>query len=193
MKITSVKIYKRLLLYSKPYTGRVILALVGSLGVVGVDVATAQLMKPFVDKIIIAKSYMLVNLVPFIIVGLAIFKGLSRYIQEYFIKTAGQLIVQDVRNDLYTHQMGLSMRYYARNSTGNMMSRILNDVGVMQRSAADVLVDAIRESTTLIGLTASAFYSDWRLSCVAFLVLPLALITAQVGCWRIASESQTPE
>ena len=190
MRRNSINIYKRLLIYSRPYTGRIILALVGSLGVVGVDVATAQLMKPFVDEIIIAKSYTLVNLVPFIIVGLAVFKGFSRYFQEFFIKTAGQLIVQDVRNDLYSHSMGLSMRYYVRNSTGNMMSRILNDVGLMQRSAADVLVDAIRESTTLIGLTASAFYSDWRLSCVAFLVLPLSLVPASIIGRKIKEYTQ---
>jgi len=190
MKRTSINIYKRLLVYSRPYTGRIILALVGSLGVVSVDVATAQLMKPLVDKIVIAKSYTLVNLVPFIIVGLALFKGFSRYIQEFFIKTAGQLIIQDVRNDLYSHSMGLSMRYYGRNSTGNMMSRILNDVGVMQRSAADVLVDAIRESFTLVGLTISAFYSDWRLACVAFLVLPLALVPASIIGRKIKEYTQ---
>lgn len=190
MKSRSINVYKRLLSYSRPYTWRIILALVGSLGVVSVDIATAQLMKPLVDKIVIAKSYTLVNLVPFIIVGMATFKGLSRYIQEYSIKTAGQLIVQDVRNDLYSHSMGLSMKYYVRNSTGNMMSRILNDVGVMQRSAADVLVDAIRETFTLVGLTASAFYSDWRLACVAFLVLPTALLPASIIGRKIKEYTQ---
>jgi subfamily B ATP-binding cassette protein MsbA len=182
--------YKRLLIYSRPYTGRIILALIGSVGVVSVDIATAQLMRPLVDKIVIAKSYALVNLLPFIIVGMAIFKGLSRYVQEYFIKTAGQLIVQDVRNDLYGHSMILSMKYYVRNSTGKMMSRILNDVGMMQRSAADVLVEAIRESFTLVGLTASAFYSDWRLACVAFLVLPLALVPASIIGRKIKEYTQ---
>lgn len=190
MKSQTINVYKRLLSYSRPYAWRIALALVGSLGVVSVDIATAQLMKPLIDKIVIAKSYLLVNLVPFIIIGMAIFKGLSRYVQEYSIKTAGQLIVQDVRNDLYSHSMGLSMKYYVRNSTGNMMSRILNDVGVMQRSAADVLVDAIRESFTLIGLTASAFYSDWRLACVAFLVLPLALGPASLIGRKIKEYTQ---
>jgi subfamily B ATP-binding cassette protein MsbA len=150
MKNPSFKLYKRLLTYSRPYTGRIVLAIIGSLGVAGVDVASAQLMKPLIDKIVVAKSYSLVNLVPFIIIGLAIFKGFSRYIQEYFIKTAGQLIVQDIRNDLYTHSMGLSMKYYIRNSTGKMMSRILNDVGVLQRSAADILVEVVREGFTLV-------------------------------------------
>lgn len=180
MKSKSLGIYRRLLSYSRPYTGRIILAGVGSLGVAGVDVATAQLMQPLIDKIVVARSYTLVNLVPFIIMALAVFKGASRYVQEYFIKTAGQLIVQDIRNDLYTHSMGLSMKYYVRNSTGKMMSRILNDVGVLQRSAADVLVEAVRESFTLVGLTASAFYSDWRLATVAFLVLPLSVVPASM-------------
>lgn len=180
MKSKSIRIYKRLLSYSRPYTGRIILAGIGSLGVAGVDVASAQLMQPLIDKIVVAKNYQLIDLVPLIIIGLAIFKGASRYIQEYFIKTAGQLIVQDIRNDLYSHSMGLSMKYYVRNSTGKMMSRILNDVGIMQRSAADVLVEAVRESFTLIGLTASAFYSDWRLATVAFLVLPMAVLPASL-------------
>jgi len=190
MKSKSISLYKRLLTYSRPYTGRIILAVIGSLGVAGVDVATAQLMQPLVDKIVMAKNYLLVNLVPFIIVALATFKGASRYIQEYFIKTAGQLIVQDIRNDLYSHSMGLSMKYYVRNSTGKMMSRILNDVGVMQRSAADVLVEAVRESFTLVGLTASAFYSDWRLAIVAFLVLPLAVLPASIIGRKIKDYTQ---
>jgi subfamily B ATP-binding cassette protein MsbA len=190
MKSKALNTYKRLLIYSRPYVWRIMLALIGSVGVVSIDIATAQLMKPLVDKIVIAKSYTLVNLVPFLIVGMATFKGLSRYVQEYFIKTAGQLIVQDVRNDLYGHSMGLSMKYYVRNSTGKMMSRILNDVGVMQRSAADVLVEAIRETFTLVGLTASAFYSDWRLACVAFLVLPLALVPASIIGRKIKQYTQ---
>jgi subfamily B ATP-binding cassette protein MsbA len=178
-------LYLRLLGYSRPYAGRIALAILGSLGVAAVDIASAQLVKPLVDKIIVAANYTLVNMVPFVIVGLAAFKGVSRYIQEYFVKTAGQLVVQDIRNDLYSHSMALSMRYYGRTSTGNMMSRILNDVGVLQRSAADVLVEAVRESFSLVGLTASAFYSDWRLASVAFLVLPAAVVPASVLGRRI--------
>jgi subfamily B ATP-binding cassette protein MsbA len=176
----TTQLYRRLLTYSRPHSTRIILAIVGSIGVAGVDVASAQLVRPLFDKIIAAGNYTLVNLVPIIIIGLAAFKGASRYVQEYFIKTAGQLVVQDIRNDLYSHSMGLSMGFYSRTTTGNMMSRVLNDVGVLQRSAADVLVEAVREGFTLIGLTASAFYSDWKLASVAFLVLPAAVLPASV-------------
>lgn len=180
MSKQTLHVYRRLLTYSRPYYGRIGLAMVGSLAVAGVDVASAQLVRPLVDKVLAAGNYYLVNLVPFIIIGLALVKGAGRYIQEYFIKTAGQLVVQDIRNDLYSHTMGLSMRYYSRNTTGGLMSRILNDVGMLQRSAADILVETVREVFALVGLTASAFYSDWKLACVAFLVLPAAIVPASV-------------
>jgi subfamily B ATP-binding cassette protein MsbA len=176
--------------YSRPYVGRIALAILGSLGVAAVDIASAQLTKPLIDKIIVAANYTLVNIVPFVIIGLAAFKGGARYVQEYFVKTAGQLVVQDIRNDLYSHSMALSMRYYGRTSTGSMMSRILNDVGILQRSAADVLVEAVRESFTLVGLTASAFYSDWRLASLAFLVLPAAIVPGSIIGRKIKSYSR---
>jgi subfamily B ATP-binding cassette protein MsbA len=169
-----------LLRYSRPYVGRIMLAILGSICVAGVDVASAQLVRPLVDKVLAAGSMLLVNIVPLVIIALAVTKGAARYLQEYFMKTAGQLVVQDIRNDLYSHTMGLSMRYYSKHSTGSMMSRILNDVSMLQRTAAEVVVDAVRESFTLIGLTASAFYSDWKLASVAFLVLPAAVVPASV-------------
>jgi subfamily B ATP-binding cassette protein MsbA len=161
-----------------------------SLLVSGSDVATAKLVKPFVDKLLVATHSGMVNWVPVIVIGLATCKGVGRYIQEYFIKTAGQLVVQDIRNDLYTHSMNLSMGYFSHSSTGNVMSRILNDVGALQRSAADVLVDGLRESFTLIGLTFVAFQSDWRLASIAFVVMPISVVPANVLGQRIKDNTR---
>jgi subfamily B ATP-binding cassette protein MsbA len=154
--------------------------MLASLLVAGSDVAAAKLVQPLIDKVITAGNAFLVNIVPMVVIGLAVVKGASRYVQEYLIKTAGQMVVQDIRNDLYEHSISLSMGYYARNSTGNLMSRILNDVGILQRSAADVLVDGLREGFTLIGLTALVFYNDWRLATLAFLVLPVSVLPASI-------------
>lgn len=180
MKKESVRIYRRLLRYSRPYAGRVLFSMLASLLVAGSDVAAAKLVQPLIDKVIAAANSGLVNIVPVVVIGLAVIKGASRYVQEYLIKTAGQMVVQDIRNDLYSRSISLSMGYYARNSTGNLMSRILNDVGILQRSAADVLVDGLREGFTLIGLTALVFYNDWRLAILAFLVLPVSVLPASI-------------
>lgn len=177
-----IKVYKRLLGYSRPYSKRIIIAMIASLGVAGVDVSIAKLVQPFIDSILENPTRSAVNLVPVIVISLAAIKGISRYIQEYFIKTAGQLVVQDLRNDLYNHTLDLSMGYFSKSPVGNIISRILNDVGMLQKSAADELVVVVREGLTLVGLVGLLFYNDWRLALVAFTVLPIALIpAAQIG------------
>lgn len=184
------EIFPRLLGYARPYLGRIVFSLLASLVVAGADVASAKLIQPLVDLIIVDKNYALVNLVPFFVVGLAFVKGGARFTQEYFIKTAGQLVVQDLRNDLYRHTLRLSMGFHSRSKAGTLMSRILNDVQQMQRSAADVLVDTVRESFTMIGLVGLAFYTDWRLALVAFTVLPVSLIPASLIGRRIRKNTK---
>jgi len=178
----NIRVYKRLLGYTRPYAKRIVFAMIASLGVAGVDVSIAKLVQPFIDSVLENPTRSAVNLVPVIVIGLSAIKGISRYIQEYFIKTSGQLVVQDLRNDLYDHTLDLSMGYFSKSPVGNIISRILNDVGMLQKSAADELVVVVREGLTLVGLIGLLFYNDWRLALVAFTVLPIALIPAsQIG------------
>ena len=180
--MTNKQLYIRLLGYSRPYLWRIVLSMIFSLVVAGSDVAYINLIEPLVDNIIAAGNHSLVYLVPVVIIGLAISKGVGRYLQEYYIKTAGQLVIQDLRNDLFTKTMHLSMGFHVRQSSGQLTSKVLNDVGVLQKSAADALVDGLRESFTLVGLVALAFYKDWRMAAVAFTVLPFCVIPAsQLG------------
>jgi len=185
--MTNKEIYIRLLGYSRPHLWRIVLSIIFSLIVAGADVSYVNLIEPFVDKIITAGNHELVYLVPVVIIGLAIVKGAGRYFQEYYIKTAGQLVVQDIRNGLFKKIMHLSMGFHINQSSGGLTSKVLNDVGVMQKSAADALVDGVRESFTLVGLVCLAFYKDWRLAAVAFTVLPFCVIPATVLGRKIKS------
>jgi subfamily B ATP-binding cassette protein MsbA len=182
MSQNAVQTYRRILEYVRPYKGRIALSMIASLGVAGTDAATAKMVQPFIDRLIVARDTDLARLVPLIIIGLSSFKGMSRFIQEYFIKTCGQLVMQRIRNNLYSHSVGLSMRFFGKTSSGVLMSRILNDVGVMQASVSEVLVGILREGVTLIALIGVAFYSDWKMAGMAFIVLPVAGIPLyQVG------------
>ncbi len=160
--------------YIRPYKGRIAISMIASLGAAGADVSYAKLIQPLVDKVLAPGGQAWMKFVPVIVIGLALIKGISKYGQSYFIRTAGQLVIFDLRNDLYRHSLNLSMGYYSRNTSGNLMSRILNDVGVLQMSAANILVDTLREGATLVGLTGLTFYNDWRLATVAFIAIPAA-------------------
>ncbi|MDD2556835.1 MAG: ABC transporter transmembrane domain-containing protein [Desulfuromonas sp.] len=178
MKKDSLAVYKRLLRYSRAYLPRIIIAMIASLGVAASDVAVAKLVQPLVDHVLAPGGEAFIRFVPMIVIGLALLKGGSRYVQEFYIKTAGQLVVQDLRNDLYAHTLRLSMGFYSRVQSGTLVSRIINDVATLQKSAADELVAVVREGLTLIGLVVLLFYNDWRLALVAFVVLPVAIVPA---------------
>ncbi|OEU71212.1 MAG: lipid A export permease/ATP-binding protein MsbA [Desulfuromonadales bacterium C00003093] len=165
-------IYLRIVKYAVPYKWIIALSMFASLGVAGSDAVIAYLVKPFVDELIIAGNLGLAKLIPFFVVGLAAFKGLSRYVQEYNIRTAGQYAIQDIRNEVFGHAIKLSTRFFTNNSSGSLISRILNDVNVMQAAFADVLVILLRETLTLTALTGYAFYADWKMALMAFIVIP---------------------
>ncbi len=168
-------IYLRLVSYAAPYKWIIALSMVASLGVAGSDAVIAYLVKPFVDDLIIAGNVELAKLVPFLVIGLATVKGLSRYVQSYNIRTAGQLAIQDIRNEVFSHSLKLPMGFFTSSSSGSLISRILNDVNVMQSALADVLVTILRESLTLIALTGYAFYADWKMALMAFVVIPATI------------------
>ncbi len=168
-------IYLRLVSYAAPYKWVIALSMLASLGVAASDASIAYLVKPFVDDLIIAGNVELAHLVPFLVVGLATFKGLSRYVQSYNIRTAGQLAIQDIRNEVFSHSLRLPMGFFTGSSSGSLISRILNDVNVMQSALADILVTLLRESLTLIALTGYAFYADWRMALMAFVVIPATI------------------
>jgi ATP-binding cassette, subfamily B, bacterial MsbA len=176
MKNRGTEIYRRLFAYAWPYRRRIALAMVASLGIAASDALLAKQVQPFMDRVIVAGDWDMARLVPLFIIGIFTFKGASRYIQEYFIQTSGQLVMQDLRNDLYGHSVSLSMGYFSRTQAGTLMSRVLNDVGVMQGAVADVLVIILRESVTLVALTGVAFYMDWKLAALAFVVIPTSIL-----------------
>lgn len=168
----SINMYFRILNYARPYKWRIIVSLVASMGVASSDAILAKLVQPFIDRLIIAGDRDLAQWVPVMVVALAVLKGSSMYVQRYFIQTSGQLVLLDLRNDLYRHLVNLSMRFYSKTSVGVLMSRILNDVNVMQSVVSDVLVSAMRDTVTLLALIGVAFYTDSKMAAIALLVLP---------------------
>ena len=175
-------IYLRILSYAAPYKWIIALSMVASLGVAGSNALIAYIVKPFIDDLIIAGDLDLARLIPFLVVGITAVKGISDYVQEYCIRIAGQRAIQDIRNQVFDHTMQLSMRYYVTRSSGNLMSRILNDISVMQSVFAEVLVTLLRESVTFVVLIGYALYLDWKMTLFAIIVVPaVALPAAAIG------------
>jgi subfamily B ATP-binding cassette protein MsbA len=171
-------IYYRIVSYAAPYKWVIALSMLASLGVAGTNALIAYIVKPFVDDLLIAGDMGMAQILPFLVVGITVLKGLSEYVQEYCIRIAGQRAIQDIRNQVFDHTMQLSMRYYVTRSSGNLMSRILNDISLMQSVFGEVLVTLLRESVTFVVLIGYALYLDWKMTIVAFLVIPAVVLPA---------------
>lgn len=171
--------FKRILHYSKPYWWRIVISMAASLCVGGTDAAIAWMVEPLLKKIFSERDMTIFILVPVALIIVFLFRGVARFLQGYYVQTAGQLAIQDIRNEVYRKQVGLPLRYFTDNPTGTLMSRIMSDVGQMQQGVANIVTSLLRDGVTAIGLLGVIFYRNWQLALITFIVLPLTAVPAQ--------------
>jgi subfamily B ATP-binding cassette protein MsbA len=170
----SLRILKRSMAYFMRYKTRVGLAVLGMAVVSPCAAASAWLVKKTVDDVLIHKDVQALKFVTIAIVVLMTAKGIFRFMQNYYMNTAGLLAINDLRNDLYAKIVYLPMHYFNESQVGMLMSRVLNDVGLI-RGSLPSMVMLTREAFSVIGLAFYVFYLDWKLAFWGTIVLPLAL------------------
>ena len=170
----------RVFSYSKVYWRRLVIAALASMGVGAMDGAFAWMVEPLLKKIFAEKQLFILTLLPFGILILFLFRGICRFLNDYFMKTTGQLAVQKIRNDIYERSMGLSLGFFNKQSTGVLMSRILNDVNAMQDGIANIITGFFRDGFSAVALLGVIFYRNWQLALISFLVIPATVYPAQV-------------
>jgi len=168
--------YQRLLKYVKPYWARLFAAMV-CMGILALTTAAiAYLTKPMLDDIFIQKNVLMLKLIPLAIIGVAIIKGLAEYTQAYLMAYVGLSVVRNLRDNIYYHIQSLSASFFTKTPTGVLISRITNDVTLVQRAVSDVITSVVKDVFTIIALISLIIYNDWKLAGIAFLVMPWAVI-----------------
>jgi len=168
-----VKRYLRLLAYVKPYRYWLIGSVFCAAVVSAMTASYAWLIKPVIDDIFVKKDQEMLILVPLAIIAVSFLKGISTYGQSYMMRYAGSWIIADLRKALYRHMLLLPIAYHTAQPTGQLISRIVHDVQVMQNAVSTVIKDLFQQTLTLIALVGVVFYQDWRLAFVVFLGMPL--------------------
>ncbi len=169
-----MKIYKRLLLYLKPYRMRLVWAAVFMLLASVMISAQTYLVKPVIDKVIIGMDWKMGRWVPLALILVSLLKGITWYGRDYFMGYVGQKVVNDIRDQLYAHIQNLSFSYFTKTPTGVIMSRIVNDVNLVQGALTRVPASIVQGAFTMAALTGYILYLNWRLAAFSLLVLPFA-------------------
>lgn len=170
-----MNLYYRLLQFVKPYWVRLGGAMICMLFVSAASSAAAFLVKPVLDDIFFKKDLAMLKLIPLVIVGLYVLKAFFDYGQTYLMSYVGQRIIADLREKIYNHLQSLSLSFFTRNPTGVLMSRITNDVSMVQGAVTDAVTGLLKDFFTILGLVGVVFYRDWKLALVAMVVFPLAV------------------
>jgi subfamily B ATP-binding cassette protein MsbA len=166
-----VNVYSRLLEFSRPYRGRIAIAVVAMIVYGAASYGLVRQVEPILDKVLPDRQ----NVVPTIVAILVLYfaKGLGAYVSGYLMTDVGQRVVRDIRNRLFRHILGQSAAFFSMNTSGRLMSRITNDVTQVQRAVSETLGDLGRESLVLVFFAGALFYFDWRLAIVCLPCTPL--------------------
>jgi len=165
----------RLLQYVKPYKSWLVISMVCMVIVASMAGAQAYLVKPLLDEIFFNKDSTMLKLVPLVIMGVFLVKGLFSYSYNYLLQKVGQSIIRDLRNLLYSHIQSLPLSFFQKKPTGELISRILSDVNLIQGAVSNVLVGILKDTCQVIFLIGVIFYQDWRMASIAMISLPLVI------------------
>src|SRR5215467_4343266 len=174
---------QRLFAYAKPYRWRLVVAILAMVLYAAGDMGQAALVKPIVDKTL--KFGNGLALMAWEIVGVYLLKGIGSYVSSYVMVGVGQRVVMDVRNSLYRHILGQSAGFFAQRTTGQLMSRINNDVAQVQQAVSETIGDLARESLTAFALAGYLFFIDPRLTFSCLFVAPLIVYPLVRLGWRV--------
>jgi subfamily B ATP-binding cassette protein MsbA len=173
-------VLKRTLGYFLPYWWLMLVSAIFSLLVGVMDGAFAWLVEPVLRRIFAGHDTRIFLLVPLGVIILFAARGISRYIYDTTIRLAGQKAIQDIRNDFYQQTVRQDMAFFNRQATGDLMSRMTNDITTMQEGLSQVVTGLFRDLISSLVLLGVIFYRNWQLAAICFIVFPLTIYPAQL-------------
>jgi len=166
---------KRYWPYIKEYRLEYFFVLIGIIFTVAATTATAHIMKPLMDDMFIDRKEEMLYLIPLGLIGIYIVKALGRYVQSVYMNYIGLHIVSRFREMLLSKIINLDMTFLYLNRSGELISRVTNDITRIQYFVSNMLPELFRESLTVVALIAYIIYLNATLAFYALVVLPVVI------------------
>lgn len=160
----------------RPYRRRLFIAMFSMVLVAGLSAGQAYMVKPLLDEIFFKKDRLMLNILPFALIGIFLLKGIFYYIYSYLLEWVGHSVIRELRGNMYLHIQSLPLSYFGKTTTGELVSRILSDVVLIQYGVSSALVGVLKDFFLVIGLLGVVFYQNWQLALISMIILPLAVI-----------------
>ena len=168
--------------YLSQYVLQLVFAVIFMAIAAAMTAAIATLMQPVLDDVLYGQKE---DMILPVAIGIAMafaLRGVTTYVHTVLMNRIGQSIVADIQRNLFCHMMTLDMSFYHANPSGQLLSRIVNDVNVVRGAVTGCLTGFGKSLLTLLFLVGVMFYQDWKLTIATFIVFPLlALFVMYIG------------
>lgn len=179
--------------YLTDYKLRFFFTFLAALAVAAGTVGTADVLRLLIDDAILAKDETMLYIAAMIMVVLYLIKGAGRYVQAYLVNYIGQDIVRRLRDRLLNHMLHLDMSFFNKARSGELISRISNDITRIQMVVATLIPELLRDSITIIGFITYAIILNAELAFYSLIVMPAALYPLSLLAKKMKSISHASQ
>ena len=165
--------YKRLLSYLKPYKKLLMLSVFFMILVSLSNLVVPWIIKDVIDRVLENKDLGMLYIIIVVILVTFFIRALTTFGHRHPMGYIGQAVIMDIRNALYHHLQRLSIAYYDRRRTGDIMSNLTNDISALQTAIVTDFITLVQESAIFIGSFGSMIYLQWKLTVLCLIIVPL--------------------
>ena len=165
--------YRRLLSYLRPHVKVFMFGVLGMVIFAATDAGWAMFVKFFLDGTFVTKDPRMVWLVPVVLVGLFILRGLGDYLQTYCPGFVGRKIVKTLRAQIFDSYLRLPVSFFDRQASGVLLSRLTYNTEQVANATTDSITVFIRDTLSIIGLISYLMYLNPKLTLISLIVAPV--------------------
>lgn len=184
-----MSIFKRFLPFVRPYLARLILAGLLVSGVALINLALVRLAGTLWDIITVQHDADKMTQSIGLFLALVILQGFCSMGHSYLTAWVSQEVVADFRKHLFSHLQTLTVSFFARRRTGELLSRLMTDVTVIQSIVTEAPIDGVKQLVTFVGGITFLLMMNWRLCLLILILLPLLVLVAKLFGRRLKSLS----
>jgi len=170
---------RRVAAYARPYAFKIALTLLSIFASSLIELVPPLLFRQLIDSVLPQKDFTRLNLFALAIIAIPLVDGLNGVGQRWLTSRVGEGIIADLRKSLYAHMQRMSLRFFTDTKTGELMSRLNNDVVGAQRAVTSTLVSIITSAFQLVATLGIMLALDWRLTILALIILPLFILPSR--------------
>ncbi|EJK8623501.1 TPA: lipid A ABC transporter ATP-binding protein/permease MsbA [Morganella morganii] len=171
--ISTRQTFRRLWPTIAPFKTGIIVAAIALVINAGGDAFMLSLLKPLLDEGFGTADNDFLRIMPLIILGLMLLRGISSFVSGYCLSWVSGKVVMTMRRNLFRHMMGMPVSFFDQQSTGTLLSRITYDSEQVASSSSGALVTVVREGAYIIALFSLMFYNSWQLSLILIVIAPI--------------------